>query len=183
MDQHTRNLVIAGITGAVYAALTMFLAPISYGAIQFRISEALCILPFFCPATAIGLTVGCMLANLLSTMGILDIVFGSLATLLASLCVAWLGRSYRSTGKLPGIGECILSCAMPVLFNGPIVGAILAVSLTPNTFWAGFWLFLFQVAVGEAGVMFLIGIPLMRRLPRLTVFQRLFLGAAAETSS
>lgn len=181
MDKRTRSLVIAGITGAVYAALTMFLAPISYGAVQFRISEALCILPFFCPATAVGLTIGCMVANLLSAAGILDIVFGSMATLLASICVAWIGKSYRTTGKIPTIGECILSCAMPVLFNGPIVGAVLAATLTPNSFWMGFWTFLFQVAVGEAGVMGLIGIPLMRQLPRIAIFQRLFLITPSET--
>lgn len=174
MDKRTRSLVIAGITGALYAALTMFLAPISYGAIQFRLSEALCILPFFCPATAVGLTIGCMFANLLSAAGILDIVFGSLATLLASLCAAWFGRNHRRTGLLPGMMDCILSCAMPVVFNGPIVGAVLAFTLTPNSFWAGFWTFGLQVALGEAGVMVLIGIPLMRRLPRMAIFQRFF---------
>lgn len=180
MDKRTRSLVIAGITGAVYAALTMFLAPISYGAVQFRISEALCVLPFFCPATAVGLAIGCMIANLLSTAGILDIVFGAMATLLASLCVARLGKSYRKTGVLPSIAECALACAMPVLFNGPIIGVVLALTLTPGSFWSGFWLFLFQVAVGEAGVMFLIGIPLMRRLPRTTVFQKLCSDTASE---
>lgn len=182
MDKRTRSLVIAGITGALYAALTMFLAPISYGAVQFRLSEALCILPFFCPATAVGLTIGCMFANLLSAAGILDIVFGSLATLLASVCVVWFGRNYRRTSMLPGMMECILSCAMPVVFNGPIVGAVLALTLTPNSFWPGFWTFFFQVALGEAGVMFLIGIPLMRRLPKMAIFQRLFLGAVSEVS-
>lgn len=174
MDKRTRSLVIAGITGALYAALTMFLAPISYGAVQFRLSEALCILPFFCPAAAAGLTVGCMFANLLSAAGIPDIVFGSMATLLAALCAARFGRAWRETGKLPGLAECIFTCAMPVVFNGPIIGAILAWTLTPDAFWAGFWMFGLQVALGEAGVMFLIGVPMMRRLPKMPVFRRIF---------
>lgn len=181
MDKRTKSLVLAGVTGAVYAALTMFLAPISYGAIQFRISEALCILPFFCPATVVGLTIGCMLANLLSTGGILDVVFGSMATLLAALCVTWFGRNYRRSGRLPNITGCILSCTMPVVFNGPMIGAILAWTLTPGDFWAGFWMFGLQVALGEAGVMFLIGIPLMRYLPKMTIFQSIFLGNSFET--
>ena len=69
---------------------------------------------------------------------------------------------------------------MPVLFNGPIIGAVLALTLTPGSFWSGFWLFLLQVAVVEAGVMFLIGIPLMRRLPRTTVFRKLCSDTVSE---
>ena len=78
----TRKLAAAAVTGAAYAALTMLLAPISYGAIQCRVSEVLCILPFFIPCTAWGLFAGCAIANLLSAAGIFDVVFGSLATLL-----------------------------------------------------------------------------------------------------
>ena len=81
----TRKLAAAAVTGAAYAALTMLLAPISYGAIQCRVSEVLCILPFFIPCTAWGLFAGCAIANLLSAAGIFDVVFGSLATLLAAL--------------------------------------------------------------------------------------------------
>ena len=84
----TRKLAAAAVTGAAYAALTMLLAPISYGAIQCRVSEVLCILPFFIPCTAWGLFAGCAIANLLSAAGIFDVVFGSLATLLAALCTA-----------------------------------------------------------------------------------------------
>ena len=67
----TRKLAAAAVTGAAYAALTMLLAPISYGAIQCRVSEVLCILPFFIPCTAWGLFAGCAIANLLSAAGIL----------------------------------------------------------------------------------------------------------------
>ena len=83
----TRKLAAAAVTGAAYAALTMLLAPISYGAIQCRVSEVLCILPFFIPCTAWGLFAGCAIANLLSAAGIFDVIFGSLATLLAALCL------------------------------------------------------------------------------------------------
>ena len=98
MNSTTRKLVVSAITGAAYAAVTMLLAPISYGSLQFRVSEAMCILPFFVPATAAGLLSAAPFPNLLSAAGILDIVFGSLATLLAALCTARLGKTTAKPG-------------------------------------------------------------------------------------
>ena len=89
------TLAAAAIVGAAYAVLTMALAPISYGAIQLRVSEVLCILPYFMPCTAWGLFIGCAVANLL-TGNLFDIVFGSLATLAAALLTAAIGRRKRS---------------------------------------------------------------------------------------
>ena len=63
MNNTARSITAAAIVGAAYAALTMLLAPISYGAIQVRVSEALCILPYFLPCTAWGLFAGCAIAN------------------------------------------------------------------------------------------------------------------------
>ncbi len=109
----TRKLAAAAVTGAAYAALTMLLAPISYGAIQCRVSEVLCILPFFIPCTAWGLFAGCAIANLLSAAGIFDVVFGSLATLLAALCTAWLGRAAaRSRGCGASSPRSCRSCSI-----------------------------------------------------------------------
>lgn len=160
MNNKIRSITYAAVVGAVYAALTMLLAPISYGPIQFRISECLCVLPFFDPVFAGGLFVGCLIANLMSTAGILDIVFGSLATLLAALCTAALGR--RSKSWL----SCVLGCLSPVLFNALIVGAVLAATVAPEgtAFGAAFALFGFQVGLGEAVVMLVLGLPLMRLL-------------------
>lgn len=94
------KLIIPAVVGALYAALTMLLAPISYGNLQFRISEALCVLPVFFPYTSVGLFLGCALANMISAAGILDVVFGSLATLCAGLCAAACGREARRTGAI-----------------------------------------------------------------------------------
>lgn len=146
----TRKLAAAAVTGAAYAALTMLLAPISYGAIQCRVSEVLCILPFFIPCTAWGLFAGCAIANLLSAAGIFDVVFGSLATLLAAL--------------------------MPVVFNFVLVGAVLTWSLTDAVFPhlnASFWVFGGQVALGEIAVLGVLGLPLMRLLPRNPKFREI----------
>ena len=157
----TRKLAAAAVTGAAYAALTMLLAPISYGAIQCRVSEVLCILPFFIPCTAWGLFAGCAIANLLSAAGIFDVVFGSLATLLAALCTAWLGR-----------GRGAQSC----VFNFVLVGAVLTWSLTDAVFPhlnASFWVFGGQVALGEVIVLGVLGLPLMRLLPRNPKFREI----------
>lgn len=173
----TRKLTAAAVTGAAYAALTMLLAPISYGAIQCRVSEVLCILPFFIPCTAWGLFAGCAIANLLSAAGIFDVVFGSLATLLAALCTAWLGRGRGAQSWV----RCILAALMPVVFNFMLVGAVLTWSLTDAVFPhlnASFWVFGGQVALGEVIVLGVLGLPLMRLLPRNPKFREIIRGAA-----
>lgn len=182
MNNTLRKLVYSAVIGAIYAVLTMVLAPISYGVVQFRISEVLCVLPFFVPYSAVGLTIGCVIANLMSAAGILDVIFGSIATFLAASCTALIGirarrnfiedensqivkngKKKKTVAKI-GWGSCILACAMPVIFNAPIIGAVLAYAFTPDEFWNGFWIFGLQVGAGEAGVMFVLGLPLMRYL-------------------
>ncbi len=165
MNFSTRKLVTAAVIGALYAALTMLLAPISYGAsiipIEFRVSEILCILPFFFPTSVAGLFIGCIIANILSPLGPLDVVFGSLATLLAGVCTAAIGIKARKSGKT-GWGVCIAACLMPVVFNAPIVGAVISFTSAPNEFWSGFAFFAAQIGIGEAGVMLVLGLPAMR---------------------
>ena len=167
MKINTRNLITAAVVGALYAVLTMALAPISYGALQFRVSEVLCILPFFMPSTAWGLFVGCIVANLMSTAGVLDVVFGSLATLITCLCIAWCGKMGNT------LKARLLACFMPVIWNGLIVGATLTIALAglnPLTHFGAFLVFAGEVALGELGVMYLIGLPLMTYLPKQRFF-------------
>lgn len=167
MKINTRNLITAAVVGALYAVLTMVLAPISYGALQFRVSEVLCILPFFMPFTAWGLFVGCIVANLMSTAGVLDVVFGSLATLITCLCIAWCGKMGNT------LKARLLACFMPVIWNGLIVGATLTIALAglnPLAHFGAFLVFAGEVALGELGVMYLIGLPLMTYLPKQRFF-------------
>lgn len=163
------KLAVSAVVAAAYAALTMLLAPISYGEVQLRVSEVLCILPFFLPCTAPGLFAGCLIANLLSPMGALDIVFGSLATLLAALSTAAVGKSGH------GWIQCVLACLMPVLFNALIVGAVIAVSSVPEPFspagLASFGSAALWVGLGEMAVLFAVGLPLTRILPQQRFFQ------------
>lgn len=177
MNQNLRKLVTAAIIGAAYAALTM-INPFSYGPIQFRVSEVLCILPFFFPSSAFGLAVGCVIANLISAYGMLDIVFGSLATLLAGLCTAAIGIKARKSDTA-GWGRYIAACLMPVIFNAPIVGCVLAyASLNDPTIQGGFWqtaaIFGGQVGLGEAVVMLGLGLPIVIYLQKNATFKELF---------
>ena len=167
MKTKTRLIAASAIIGAAYAVLTIALAPISYGAIQCRVSEALCILPYFIPGSAWGLFAGCVAANLL-TGNIMDIIFGSLATLAAGLCTAAIGKRER-TGR-----SAALACLMPVLFNAVIVGAVITGAyeglnifrrvdvFAVNALWVG---------LGELVVLFVLGFPLTRYLPGLKVFR------------
>lgn len=88
MNQKTSNktyfMVYAAMIAAIYTVLTMVFAPISFGPVQFRISEILCILPFFTPAAIPGLFIGCLLSNFLCGAAMLDVIFGSLATLIGA---------------------------------------------------------------------------------------------------
>jgi uncharacterized membrane protein len=178
-----RKIVIPALAGAVYAALTMVLAPISYGPVQFRVSEVLCILPFFLPGTAWGLFLGCALANIISPLGLMDIFFGSAATLLAGLSTAAIGRSWRrsapepalrETGGLPSLWTRIWACLMPVIWNGVIIGAELAYVFMRENFWLGYATNAAWVALGEAVVMLALGLPLMSVLLRSPRFTELF---------
>ncbi len=163
MNKTTKNVVTAAIVGALYAVLTIVLAPISYGPVQCRISEVLCILPFFMPCTTWGLFFGCAIANIASAAGLPDIIFGSLATLMACLCIAWCGKRNKK----------VLACLMPVVCNGLIVGAMLTVviaGLNPVKNFGAFAVFAGQVALGEAAVMFIAGLPLLSWLPKQKFF-------------
>ena len=130
----TQGAVIA----ALYTALTLAFAPISFGAVQFRISEALAILPVFTPAAIPGVTLGCFLSNLIGGAHILDIVFGTLATLLGALGTHLLRRRPYA-GSLPPIVSNTLiipwvlrfaygeSAAIPFVMATVGLGEILAI--------------------------------------------------------
>ena len=100
---NTKKLVRAALVAAIYTALSYFanIFGITYGAIQCRFSEALTILPFVWPETTWGLFIGCILTNILSPMGIPDLIFGSLATLIAALVTSkcrnrWIAGACRN---------------------------------------------------------------------------------------
>ena len=112
-SKETGFLVQGALIAALYVALTMMFAPISFGPVQFRISEALCILPFFTPAAIPGLFLGCLISNLLGTAVIMDVICGSLATLIGAVGSYWL-RQHK-----------YLVCLPPILANTLIIPWVL----------------------------------------------------------
>lgn len=147
------RLTLCGAIAAVYAALTISTASFSYGPIQFRIAEALCVLPTLNPCCVGGLFVGCVLANLLSTVSAFDIVIGSAATLLAGLLTARIRRPWLV--PLPTI-----------LLNGLFVGAMLALIYPLRSFTPDFALYFGEVALGETVVLYALGVPLLLYLQK-----------------
>lgn len=143
----TRSLAMSAVIAALYAALTLILAPISYGNIQCRVSEALTLLPMVLPQSIPGLTIGCLIANIY-TGSVPDIVFGSMATFIAAIGTYLLRK------------KPVLAAACPIVANGLIVGLVLAFSygLPPV-------LTIIEVAVGEIGAV-LIGFALWHGLKR-----------------
>lgn len=142
-NKKIKFLTKAAIIAALYAVCTLVISPIAFGGNQVRVSEALNILVYFTPAAIPGLFVGCILANLSSPYGIIDIVFGSLATLLAGLVANKIKNKYLV--EIPSI-----------LFNGVIVGLVLE-KMASLPFIAGF----ISVSIGQAISLYVIGLPLL----------------------
>ena len=161
-QMNTKRLTTCAVIAAAYAALSILLAPISYGPVQVRLSEAMTVLPFVAPYTAGGLFVGCLLANLLNPLGVnpLDVVLGSLATLLAAIMTARMKRPLAAT--IP-----------PVLVNAIVIGAVLAFTTAPGAFWQSFGLFAAEIGVGQLLSCTLGGLLLLKLLERTGLSSRL----------
>ena len=160
-----RRMTRAAIVGALYAALTLLSSVfgIAYGPVQFRISEALCLLPFLFPETAWGLFAGCWVANLISPYGPLDMVVGSLATLAAAL---WTSKCRRKwLAPLP-----------PVVCNALIIPALIAVQSASGAeaFGAVFLYNALTIGLGELLACYLLGGILLTQLPKIPSLKRYF---------
>lgn len=112
-DKKIKKIVYAAAIAALYVVLTVIFAPISFGAVQVRISEALCIAAIYTYTAVPGLTIGCFLANVICGATAPDIIFGSLATLIGSIGTYML-RNKRAIWAMP-----------PILANAIIVPFVL----------------------------------------------------------
>ncbi|HZJ58203.1 MAG TPA: QueT transporter family protein [Clostridia bacterium] len=140
-NKKTRFIVEAAALGAVYAVITILLAPISYGQIQVRVAEALTILPYFTPSAIPGLFVGCIIANIFQG-NLMDIIFGSLASLAAGFLSRHMPRSWLV--PLP-----------PVIVNGLVIGWVLhVVEGLP------YWLTVGTITLGQIVACYGLGYPL-----------------------
>ncbi|MEG0765784.1 MAG: QueT transporter family protein [Pseudoflavonifractor sp.] len=157
-----RDLTLAAMVAAVYAALTLVLPGPSFGFTQLRVAEALTVLPFLFPASAPGLLVGCLIANLISPYGLVDILCGTAATGLAAFLTLKMPNKWLA--PLP-----------PLLCNSVIVGGMLAwyqVGFGPN-FFPMFAVTGVGVGLGELAACYILGMLLLCTLPKIKYFQPL----------
>lgn len=145
-----KSITRAGVIAAAYIVLTVALAPIGFGVIQFRASEALTVLPILFPEAIPALFVGVLVSNLYGGLGIYDVVFGSLTTLLAAY-FTWVFR--RNS----------LAYLSPVVLNGLVVSLYLH-----DLFDWPYWMTVLSISASEAVVVFVLGFPLIKFLrPRV----------------
>jgi uncharacterized membrane protein len=148
----SRFLVRAAVYAALYAALTLApgLNALAYGELQFRVAEALMVFACFDPAAVLGLTVGTAIGNVGSPMMPVDVVVGSTLTLVAAAVMHL-------------IGPRVIALAAPVVFNAFGVAAMLALVLD-----LPFWASVAWVGIGEAAVLFTLGLALLLVVRRHT---------------
>ena len=166
MKKGTVYTVQAALIAAIYAALTYAVAPLSFGATQFRISEALTVLPVFTPAAIPGLAIGCIIANIGSPYGPIDILLGTVATVLAALAT-------RLTRNIKIKNIPLLSFIFPTIFNGIIIGAEIMMLTPGQAGIVGFFTSASGVALGEIVVCYTLGILLYFGLEKSKVFNKL----------
>ena len=194
--QRAQRLARIGIIAALYAALTLatllFLGGLAWGPVQFRISEAVVVIALFTADAIPGLTLGCVIANLANmvisgtgALGLLDVVFGSLATALG----AWFTWKNRKNVPIALLG--------PVLANAVIVSAYLPILLQGLGFYTipfttieldGSYPFMFlfgfiTTGLGEAVVLYALGVPLARALKHSPLPQQLAFSEGSTTES
>jgi uncharacterized membrane protein len=112
MENTTKKISRAGIVAGFYALLSLITFPVASGAIQFRASEALCVLPLIFSETVPALAVGCLVSNLITGCAPFDIVFGSIITLTAGACTFFAGKILKNTTT-----KIIVGGLFPVLLN------------------------------------------------------------------
>ncbi len=152
----TKKLVQGALIGALYAALTLAFAPISFGLLQVRVSEAFSVMPHFTAAAVPGLFVGCLAANLIAGAPLYDVIFGSLATLTAAGMTFWLRRRNMSKWLAP----------LPaVLVNALAVGALMSLVYYPPG-EVPYWMGAAYVGAGQAVACYGFGMPLLYLLER-----------------
>ena len=146
----TKRLTRTAIIAAIYAVITVAIAPLSYMGVQFRISEILVLLAVFDPLYIGGLTLGCLIANLLGPNGPMDVLFGTLATFISVYAIYLTGKIIQNYKA-----KLFIASIWPTIFNGLIVGWMLN-----KLYGLPLVLSMGQVALVELVVITCIGVPL-----------------------
>ena len=159
----TRELTLAAMVAAVYFVLCYFgnIFQLTFGPVQVRLGEALTVLPFLFPATAPGLALGCLITNVLSPYGPIDMVVGTVATAIAAFWTMKMPRWYLA-GLPPIVMNALL---LPPMWAWAEAGAL------NGAFWAAYWLNLWTFVVGEAAACYGLGTVLLKALARVRYFR------------
>lgn len=145
---NTKRISRGAAITALYVVITYFLAPVSFGPIQFRAAEALTVLPIMFPEAVPALFLGVLLANVIGGLGMVDIVGGSLVTLLAAYV------TYKNRDN-------IFAYLSPILFNAFLISIYLH-----TLFGLPYWLNVIQIGLSEAVVVLVLGVPLIKYLKK-----------------
>lgn len=158
-----RDLTFAAVIAALYCVTSYFsgVFGLEFGPVNLRFGEALAVLPFLFPAAAPGLTVGCLVANLMSPYGPVDIIFGTLATAVAAWFTMRVPKWYLA-GLPPILSNMVFLCPMWAWAETGAVNAAFWASLACNA--AAF-------AAGEAAVCYGLGTVLLKLLPRIRLLK------------
>ncbi len=159
----TRELTLAAMVAAVYFVLCYFgnIFQLTFGPVQVRMGEALTVLPFLFPATAPGLALGCLITNVLSPYGPIDMVVGTLATAIAAFWTMKMPR-WQLAGLPPIVMNALL---LPPMWAWAEAGAL------NSAFWAAYSLNLWTFVAGEAVACYVLGTVLLKALPRIGYFR------------
>lgn len=159
----TRDLTLAAVVAALYVVMGYFgdIFGMTFGAVQLRFAEALTVLPFLYPATAPGLAVGCLVTNLLSPYGPVDIILGTLATAIAAFLTTKMPKWYLAA--LPPIVVNVL--ILPPMWAWAETGAF------NGAFWSACAFHAVTFVAGEAIACYVLGTLLLKALPRVRFFQ------------
>ncbi|MEG0857644.1 MAG: QueT transporter family protein [Terrisporobacter sp.] len=152
MTNKTRKVAIVGIVAAIYASITLAFSFISYGSIQFRISEILMFLPILGKEYIIALTLGCFLANVIGPYGVPDIIFGTLATLISAYLVYTTAKLLKNNKY-----TLLIASFWPTIINALVIGWEL-----DKFFGVPFTLGALQVGFGQFVVITLVGLPVFK---------------------
>ena len=165
-----KRLVRCAVIAALYVVLCLVLQPFSYGAVQVRVAEAFCLLPVFGTEYIIGVTLGCFLANLLGST-VIDVIFGTLATLLACV-VTYKLRDVRFKGL------ALAASLPPVLFNAVIIGIEIAVLFPDPSSSAPLWVACvsngISVGIGELISCTVLGVLLVKIIETNAALRKVF---------
>lgn len=165
--ENTRYIITGALIAAAYAGLTYLSNAfgLAYGPIQLRVSEILTLLPIFTPAAVPGLTIGCFIANI-GSFNVADLLFGTLATLVAALMTRWLKDI-----KFKGIPW--LAIFPPVIVNAVVIGFEIAVFyLESENFLWGFFISALEVGLGQLIVCYVFGIPFYLVVEKYKIFKK-----------